>query len=139
MDDDRGRATGQLGAAHLAGLALGERPQVRDRRRDRQAHFDVGPLRAELVVARVRWAGGRATEIGDAVGDVRQVDVEERTDVELAHRLRNAGGHGRLRCELDDAGIVGAGRIGHRSVLVRSVDGSRRTTLHPPPRTRAPD
>jgi len=72
---------------------------------DRDADLNVDPLRAELVVAAVRRSGGLDPHVGQPVRDVREVLVEQRGEIELAHRLRHAGSRRRLRGQLADLGL----------------------------------
>jgi hypothetical protein len=54
------------------------------------ADLDVDALRPELVVAAVRRPGRIDAHVGEAIGDVRQMGVEERGEVHLGHWLRDA-------------------------------------------------
>lgn len=125
------RAAGQLRGACLARHALGERAQVRHGKRHRDAELDVGARRAELVVPGEHGPGRGSAEIGDAIGHVRHVAVEQSADVEFLPGLLDAHRHGGLRGELHHARLD-RNLVGHAAVYrSRRARALARLVPHP--------
>ena len=100
------RPPGSSRRRQLSRLGVLDRRQDADRRRRGNPDLDVDDFRPELVVAAVGRSGGLDADVGQSMGDVRKVLVEQRGKVELFHRLADPNRGGRLRGQLPDLSLI---------------------------------